>query len=531
MQEKVKEILHKILEWWNKFTSKQKTIIIGISAVAVFTFAILIYVFTKPQYTVWRTCESTSEAAEVREILDDAGITYDTGSDALVIRVLTNQLPQADLALGASGYVPDSWGIENVTNGGFSKTEADKQREYVVYREKCIEKAIQSNNSVKKAEVVLNIPEQTGTLIASKEEASAWVQLTLQDKISSDQAAAMARAVATGLGNDTTANIVIVDTDGNLLFSGEEDYTVTGRANSLLQLEAQAKTLIAGDIKKVLVGTGMYDMVEVAAHLDVDYSEYEETVHNYSTTSGGEQGYLSHNEIYESSNSGGGAAVPGTDSNDETGIMYSDGGISESEEREEINDYLLDEYIKKQITAPGVIKYENSSFGLTAISYRTIKEEDARRQGLLDGISWEEYKYTNDVRTQLEVPQELYNMVSNATGMPVDNITIIAYEEPQFIDAPGLNVNTTDILSIVLIIIILGLLAFVVIRSMLVKKEVESEEELSVENLLQSAPEMELEDIELEAKSETRKMIEKFVDDNPEAAANLLRNWLNEDWG
>ena len=28
-----------------------------------------------------------------------------------------------------------------------------------------------------------------------------------------------------------------------------------------------------------------------------------------------------------------------------------------------------------------------------------------------------------------------------------------------------------------------------------------------------------------------RKLIEKFVDENPEAAANLLRNWLNEDWG
>ena len=35
----------------------------------------------------------------------------------------------------------------------------------------------------------------------------------------------------------------------------------------------------------------------------------------------------------------------------------------------------------------------------------------------------------------------------------------------------------------------------------------------------------------LEEKSETRKMIEKFVDENPEAVASLLRNWLSEDWG
>lgn len=37
MPDKVKEILHKVLEWWNKFTAKQKTIIIGITAAVVFT--------------------------------------------------------------------------------------------------------------------------------------------------------------------------------------------------------------------------------------------------------------------------------------------------------------------------------------------------------------------------------------------------------------------------------------------------------------------------------------------------------------
>ena len=58
----------------------------------------------------------------------------------------------------------------------------------------------------------------------------------------------------------------------------------------------------------------------------------------------------------------------------------------------------------------------------------------------------------------------------------------------------------------------------------------QEEEELSVENMLQSTPEPELEDIDVETKSETRKVIEKFVDENPEAAANLLRNWLNDDW-
>ena len=39
-----------------------------------------------------------------------------------------------------------------------------------------------------------------------------------------------------------------------------------------------------------------------------------------------------------------------------------------------------------------------------------------------------------------------------------------------------------------------------------------------------------VEDIDLQDKSETRVAIEKFVDENPEAVALLLRNWLNDGW-
>ena len=60
----------------------------------------------------------------------------------------------------------------------------------------------------------------------------------------------------------------------------------------------------------------------------------------------------------------------------------------------------------------------------------------------------------------------------------------------------------------------------------------ETEPELSVEALLASTKENQqsVEDIDLNDKSETRKAIEKFVDETPEAVALLLRNWLEDDW-
>lgn len=193
-------------------------------------------------------------------------------------------------------------------------------------------------------------------------------------------------------------------------------------------------------------------------------------------------------------------------------------------------DYLPNESSKYKVTPAGGIDYRTSSVSIAAITYKELREEDAKRQGLLDGIKWDEYKAANSMDKKLDVDQDFYSMVANATGISQDNITIVAYESPIFYDKEARALSWTTVLSIVMLIMILALLAFVVWRSMRSNAEVSEEEDLSVENLPQSTPNEELEDIDVEAKSETRKMIEKFVDDNPEAAAALPRNWLNEDW-
>jgi flagellar M-ring protein FliF len=87
-------------------------------------------------------------------------------------------------------------------------------------------------------------------------------------------------------------------------------------------------------------------------------------------------------------------------------------------------------------------------------------------------------------------------------------------------------------LQILLAAVILGILVFVVIRSAVPLTVNETEPELSVEEMLATTREKQpsVEDIDMQEKSETRKAIEKFVDENPEAVALLLRNWLNEGW-
>ena len=192
--DKLKELGSRILEWWNRFTAKQKTLIVAGVAVVIIAIVFIVSMLTQPQYVLLRECESTAEAAEVRDLLQGEDMTFEVSDDGLVIKILRDQLSDANLLLGANNIKAASYGIDNVTDGSFSTTESDKQKKYVVYLEKSLEHDfLMKFTAVKSANVTLHIPENDGTLIASEEESFATVVLELKDEFSADSAAYLDR--------------------------------------------------------------------------------------------------------------------------------------------------------------------------------------------------------------------------------------------------------------------------------------------------------------------------------------------------
>ena len=120
MVDKLKEIPKKIMEWWNKFTPTQKTIIVSVVAGVVVAFAILITLVTRPVYDPLVTTESTKETAQITSLLDGDGITYQVSDDGYQISVLRAQKSQATLLLGANNIPTQGYDLSNVTSGGFS---------------------------------------------------------------------------------------------------------------------------------------------------------------------------------------------------------------------------------------------------------------------------------------------------------------------------------------------------------------------------------------------------------------------------
>lgn len=268
-------------------------------------------------------------------------------------------------------------------------------------------------------------------------------------------------------------------------------------------------------------------------NLDIDFSKTEIAQKNYTLPEGQtDTGLLDSQSDYQSDATNGQAATPGTDSNsDDTTYTTPDGTPSESSITDSDKKYLNDEKITTSKNDGGTIKYDSSSITVVATRYKVYDESTLEKDGKLKDTTWEEYKSKHaDPVKVTDVDQDLITSVQNATG--ISQVSFLVYEQPEFIDKTSNARSLSDILQIVITVLIFALLGFVVFKSTRSTQEEPQEEEISVDSLLEQTTETNepLEDIGYSEKSETRLLIEKFVDENPEAAALLLRNWLNEDW-
>lgn len=535
MPEQLKKILDKILDWWKKFNNKQRVLLASVTAVVIIALVILAVVMTTPKMEDLHTCKDYTEAAKIKELLaSDETINYVFNESTMTFSVEAEDLANASMLLGSNQVELSTYNINNVVDGSFTRTEADKQKLYKDYLEKKFEDHICGLSMVEACDVTLTIPEDDGTILSREQKSTASIKVKLVGEMNSDQAYALALYVATQLGNDTTEGITIIDHNSYVLYSGADSQTNMGVASTQLSFQEKLANVIKGEIVDILVGSKVFSGVEVGVSLDIDFDESEIVKTELAIPNGMDGGAVMQQSQFDQVIDGGyEGGVPGTDSNDDTTYVIEDGQYNHSETSESDTVYDYDKVITTIRNNGGDLVYENCSAGVVATKPIVYDEAELRASGALDDMTWEEFKAANKEKRVVEVDAQYIQLIANATGFPVNAITFLCYEEPQFIDEVEESINIMDYAQIALAVLIFALLGFVVFRSTKSKKEEEVlQPEISVEKLLESTkdPQEELEDIGYNEKSEVRVMIEKFVDENPEAVAALLRNWLNEDW-
>lgn len=538
MVDKLKDMLAKLVEFWNKYNAKQKTIIISVIVTILLAVGILAFVLTRTSYTHLVTLSDAESATQMQELLDADGIANKTQDVSEGFEILVDRTKTTDalLIMGSSdvvGKISNDMDWKDALDNSIDTTETEKRKKYMLAFQSDIRMYLMSVNGVENASVSINAPEDDGTIFSENQEASVAVMLELSEEMSSSAIQGMANYLATAVGNKDTALITIVDTDSNLLFDGSSADTISGNASSTAEYQEKLRAIIKNDLKQVLLKAN-YNEVEIGAgNIQFKMDQVSSLFTEYSVPDGREQGPYSSSYEYESKGNSGSGGIPGTDSNaDDTDYMLYDGSVTNNEVTLNKYEYEVNKKETTTIEAVGAMDAGNSSVAIVLKKYLIYDEKKMQESGLLDNMTFSEFQVENGEPTQLEVSEDVVDLIAKATGISEKNISVIAYEQPVFNESMETTIEYSNLLMVILAVLIVALLIFVVFKGTAPMEVTELEPELSVEQLLATTKENQsLEDIEFGEKSETRRMIEKFVDENPEAVAQLLRNWINEDWG
>lgn len=541
MMDRLIAIKDKFLVFWDKYTTKQKTLIISVVLAIFFAIVLLGYFLTRPVYTELVKL-SGDTASTFDSALSSGGIDYKKESDSkgnTVFSVEQSQYSDAVLLMGENKITDTEMSWDDAFNNDMTVSSAEKQTKATLALQSSIRKGLMNFDGVEDATVYVNRPTDDGTIFSEKKETSVSASLKLAkgSEITSETAQAIAYYLANAVGNSTTDNIILTDTTGNLLYGQKEDNTLGGSVSGSDDYKEKLRNTFCKNVSNMLMKAG-YDDVQIgSANIKFNMDKVTELVKTYTANEGQDQGLYSSSYNYKSTGNSGSGGVPGTDSNgDQTDTMIQNTGSSNSETTLDKYNYLPNETVQNIEHEVGAVEPDQSSIGIVLTKYNVIKEETLESQGLLKDTTFEEYVNNNSAVTDQQVPQELITLVSAATGIATNNITIQIKQKPVYEakESSSFMDNASNYLMVILTLLIAGLLVFVIIKGTSPVEVTELEPELSVEDLLATTQEddkQDLDEIELSDKSETRQLIEKFVDENPEAVALLLRNWINEDWG
>ena len=532
MREWFRQLPARIVEFWNRYTGRQKALFFSVVAAVIITLVALFAILNRTTYTRLATFEDSAQTAEADTLLTENNITHRISDDALSIDVDDNQIAEARLILGQNGISATSTGVDNdwLLDNSFSTTDSERKLKAKIKLEADMEAAIKSMEGVSKATVTIDLPESSSSIYNTEKNASVSIMLTTDSNFKAENVQGIAEYARTCVGNSDTNDITIIDKQGNLLFSGANSASVL---TTTLMVEQQVEEYYNSKLWNLMVNSGVYDDVSVSSNLDINISNKEiENIEYYSNQdddTGPKETYY----YYLAENVDGTGGVVGTDANGEEITDYNllDQANAESSLNLVKETYATSSTRTTTVEPVGSVNLANSSISMYLTKYQIYYEEELEEQGLLEDITFSEFKQLNGDVTEVTNPENIINLLASGTGIKSSNIYVIERTVPIFYPKEERQIPVQSILSIVLAVIIGILLLFVVLRSMRAEEVVELEPELSVETLLATTKENQtLDDIEFGESSAAKTQIEKFVDENPEAVALLLRNWLNDEW-
>jgi flagellar M-ring protein FliF len=529
MPETITQVSNQLTQKWNGLSNKMKWGL-GIGLAIVFLIILLVIVLlTRPQYqSIFDTQLDLKEAAQVTEVLEAQKIDYKVVDNGRVVQVEKANLNQAKLALASENVPKGRYTFEDAINNTMSTTQDEKKAKLQQLAKSNMEAALETIDGIAQADVTLVIPEEKNSFIASKQKSSASVLLTLSSTLDTKQIEGIARYIASSVNNLEMEDVTIIDSQGNNLYNGNDtDALVTTKQQEYkIQAENEIKTKVNTLLEPI------FDEVRVSPNLVLDFSQFAESREEYIPQFDEDGRGIIQKEIVNNTSSSNAASSsePGTATNGGDVPSYTIGGSTGTETKSSSKDidYVTNKIVTNTVKNQGDIDYDKSSVAVNVFRVKQYQEEIVMKT--LEDMTWEEFKAQNSADVPFQIEQEVIDAIASGTG--IKNVVVYGYERPMFIDKTPYEIAWRDYLPFILLALIIFLLAIALFKFKKHDNQIEVEPQLEVEEMLKIAKEeVQLEEIEIKENLESKRLIEKFVNEKPEAVANLLRNWLNsDDW-
>ena len=541
MQEKVKGFLNKGKQLWTGAKKRTKILAAAVLVVAAGAIVAVVVASQNQPYATLFTELSQTDMTAITSYLTENGVSDFRIVEDDTIMVPADQEVQLKAQLVSQGYVNSGYAYNYSTyldNVSALTTESERQQLALYELNDSTSAVIRSMEGVKDATVRFTPGEDNTYVLDSGNvvEASAYVKVTMKDGVplSETMADGIRNLVSSAIQGLKVENVTIVDSYGNTYAPDDGLGDLEDSAALKLRLEEQVNNTLEKKIMSVLEPVYGAENVSVSVNSIVDVDKVYTDSTNYSTedwaadgsTNGeGIIGQKIYDNAYNADENGAVGGTVGTDTNadiptypeNEGEIEPGNGVVSSSGQ----TNYLVDEENKQVQRVGGTIADVMVSVTINEAVSGGVDVDDlyphvARAAGIT----------TAD---QMEKVHILIAPFNTGDNTPVDTEEDTTTDDGLLVDSWILYAALGGLVLFVLILVLVLLL----IRRHRRKKAaaLAAELEQSGEMLQEAAPTPEGADImemQTEKSMELRKDVRKFAEENPEIAAQMVRNWLKE---
>lgn len=551
MKERLLTWLNILGEKWKNFTKFQKIRVGAIAGVVVLALGLsLFFAFRANWVPIMDDFPDRSQVRPMQDLLEENEIRsrFRNATGALYV-----DAANADNALlilaGFDHFAVGRFVFQDMLDAsGMGVTNSVQHEMNVAVLSGRIEGMITMADHIMRASVILNVANESNFFLQATRPNTATVTLTGHRELTPADGEAAARMVANAVDRMSPENVEVFDSNLNMLWgSGLVNGSDPAAEHlAIMAIENQTTAIVESRARRSIAQ--LFDFVDATASLVFNREQTSIVAREHRNPLGEGTSVGLFNHIIEQHREG---TADGTAALGEVGFGANDGvpgamigggpGDATIEESFIEHDFLHNLFITETvIDNTGQPVLGASRMGVTAGRIQVYRQDVMTDLGYFDDdMTWERFKHENAADRFLygpEIEQMRYLLIA-ATG--VENLIFVAIERPFFIDMdppPPFDIWIWLLFALAMLMVIA--LAFFLIRRPIPEVVTEVEPELSVEDLLVSSQleeekveEMErLAEIRMSGDSEVKSQIDKFTEEKPEAVAQLLRNWINEDW-